>query len=64
MLLNLLVNTICVEFKFYLNYIIFKNHTHTHTHTHTLQNIYIVTRYTNVKTMNITFLRCGIPVVC
>ena len=29
-------------------------HTHIHTHTHTLQDIYIVTRSTNIITMNIT----------
>jgi hypothetical protein len=50
MLLNLLVNTICVEFKFYLIYIMFKNQTHTQT----LQNIYIVTIYTNIITIDIT----------
>ena len=36
-------------FKFYLNDIMFKYHTHIHT----LQNIDIVTRFTNVITMNI-----------
>jgi hypothetical protein len=64
MLLNLLLNPICVEFEVLLkDYCVQKPQTNKHPRTHTLKTIYIVTRSTNVITMNITNINKFLRVV-